>query len=90
MQPGQPRDFESHAAWAEQVAREHGAQFIDLTMRISEAYRAVGPERVDSFFADARTHTNEAGAIFNATQVVEGLQRLPGQPLASFLKASAR
>ena len=89
-QPGQPRDFESHAAWAEQVAREHGAQFIDLTMRVTEAYRAVGAERVDSFFSDARTHTNEAGAIFNATQVVEGLQRLPGQPLAPFFKSAAR
>lgn len=89
-QPGQPRDFESHAAWAEQVAREHGAQFIDLTMRVAEAYRAVGAERVDSFFSDARTHTNEAGAIFNATQVVEGLQRLPGQPLAPFFKSAAR
>lgn len=89
-QPGQPRDFENHAAWAEQVAREHGAQFIDLTMRVTDAYRAVGAERVDGFFSDARTHTNEAGAIFNAMQVVEGLQRLPGLPLAPFLKAPAR
>ena len=88
-QAGQPRDFENYAAWGEQVAREQGAAFIDLTMRVTEAYRAVGPQRVEAFFADARTHTNEAGAIFNATQVVEGLKRLPGAPLTAFLKAPA-
>lgn len=87
--PEQPRDFEHHAAWGEQVARAHGAQFIDLTMRVTEAYRSVGAERVDGFFSDARTHTNEAGAVFNATQVVEGLKRLPGQPLQGFLRPAA-
>jgi lysophospholipase L1-like esterase len=88
-QPSQPRDFETYAAWGEQVARAHGAAFIDLTLRVAQAYQGVGAERVEAFFADARTHTNEAGAIFNATQVVEGLKALPGQPLAAFLKAAA-
>jgi len=87
--PGQPRDFETYAAWGEQVARAHGAQFIDLTLRVAEAYRAVGAERVEGLFSDARTHTNEAGAVFNATQVVEGLKRLPGQPLQAFLRPAA-
>lgn len=86
-QADQPRDFETYAAWAEQVARAHGAAFIDLTLRVAEAYREVGAARVDGFFADARTHTNEAGAIFNATQVVEGLKRLPGQPMVALLKS---
>ncbi len=85
-QAGQTRDFENYAAWGEQVARETGAQFIDLTMLITEAYRAVGTERVEAYFADARTHTNEAGAVFNATQVVQGLKHLPGQPLQTYLR----
>ncbi|MCF8206488.1 MAG: rhamnogalacturonan acetylesterase [Methylotenera sp.] len=85
-QADQPRDFDDYAAWAEQVARAQGASFIDLTLRVAEAYREVGAAQVDRFFADARTHTNEAGAIFNATQVVQGLKGLPGQPVASFLK----
>jgi lysophospholipase L1-like esterase len=85
-QAGQPRDFENYAAWGEQVARSNGAQFIDLTTLISEAYRGIGAERVDSFFSDARTHTNDAGALFNAAQVVEGLKRLPGQPLQAYLR----
>jgi lysophospholipase L1-like esterase len=85
----QPRDFENYAAWGEQVARANGAQFIDLTMLVTEAYRKVGAERVDGFFSDARTHTNDAGAVFNASQVVEGLKRLPGQPLQGFLRPVA-
>lgn len=87
--PEQPRDFETYAAWGEQVARENGAQFIDLTLRIAEAYRAAGAERVEGFFSDARTHTNDAGAVFNASQVVEALKRLPGGPLNGFMKSPA-
>ncbi len=83
--PDQPRDFENYAAWGEQVARAHGAQFIDLTMLITEAYRAAGAERVDTFFSDARTHTNDAGALFNAAQIVEGLKRLPQQSFSELL-----
>ncbi len=85
--PEQPRDFDNYAAWGEQVARENGAQFIDLTMLVTDAYRSAGAARVDTFFSDARTHTNDAGAVFNATQVVQGLNRLPGQPLQPFMKA---
>ncbi|MBV8034590.1 rhamnogalacturonan acetylesterase [Roseateles sp.] len=85
-QPEQPRDFENYAAWGEQVARERGAQFVDLTLLVTQAYRAAGAERVDGFFSDARTHTNDAGAVFNASQVVEGLKRLPGRPLNGFLR----
>jgi lysophospholipase L1-like esterase len=75
--PEQPRDFEHYAAWGEQVARAQGAHFIDLTLLVAQAYRAVGAERVDGFFSDARTHTNDAGARFNAERVVDGLKRLP-------------
>jgi lysophospholipase L1-like esterase len=84
-QPGQPRDFEQLAAWGEQVARENGTHFIDLTLLVAEAYRQAGAERVDGFFSDARTHTNEAGAAFNAAQVVEGLKQLPGRPFQDLL-----
>lgn len=78
------RDFESHAQWAQQVAREQGAEFIDLTLLVAEGYRAIGQAQADSFFSDARTHTNAAGARFNAAKVIEGLKGLPGRPLASF------
>ncbi|HEY1092706.1 MAG TPA: rhamnogalacturonan acetylesterase [Burkholderiaceae bacterium] len=80
------RDFENFAAWGAQVAKESGAQFIDLTMLVTEAYRKVGAEQVAGFFSDARTHTNDAGAKFNAERVVEGLRGLAGAPLSGFLK----
>jgi hypothetical protein len=44
---------------------------------------------VEGFFSDARTHTNDAGAVFNASQVVEALKRLPGGPLNGFMKSPA-
>lgn len=88
-QVGQPRDFENYAAWGEQVARANGAQFIDLTLLVTDGYRSIGAERVDSFFSDARTHTNDAGAVFNATQLVEGLKRLPAKPLQAYLRDAA-
>ena len=81
----QPRDFDNYAAWGEQVARAHGAQFIDLTMLVTTAYRAAGADTVETLFADARTHTNDAGARFNAAQVVEGLKRLPQQHFSGLL-----
>jgi lysophospholipase L1-like esterase len=79
------RDFADFAAWGESVAKAGGAQFIDLTMLVTEAYRKAGADKVNSFFSDARTHTNDAGARFNAERVVEGLKNLKDQPLASYL-----
>ncbi|OYU32409.1 MAG: hypothetical protein CFE39_03360 [Comamonadaceae bacterium PBBC2] len=81
------RDFETFASWGQQAALAGGAQFIDLTMLISDAYRLIGEDKVNTFFSDQRTHTNQEGAAFNAAQVVEGLKRLPGAPFAPFLSA---
>ena len=71
------RDFEEHAAWGREVAQQEGALFIDLTLRVTEAYRALGAEKVEALFADARTHTNEAGARVNAACVAAALRELP-------------
>ena len=78
------RDFASFAEWDRQVASSGGALFMDLTMLVSNGYRTVGPARVDTFFSDARTHTNSAGADFNAARVVAGLKALPGNPLGAY------
>lgn len=85
----QGRDFENFAQWGEQVAKNGGAQFIDLTMLVTAGYKAMGEEKVNGFFSDARTHTNEAGARFNAERVVEGLKALPGNPLGAFFAGAA-
>ena len=80
----QGRDFAEFAEWDAQVAKAGGAQFIDLTMLVSDAYRAAGAPAVNGFFSDARTHTNDAGARFNAARVVAGLKELPGNPLGAY------
>lgn len=83
------RDFADHAAWAAEVARKGGALYFDLTLVVSAAYRRVGAEQVGTFFADRATHTNDAGARFNAACVVTGLRSLPGDPLGSYLARQA-
>jgi hypothetical protein len=44
---------------------------------------------VNTLFADARTHTNAAGAEFNAERVVAGLKALPGNPLGPYFAGRA-
>jgi lysophospholipase L1-like esterase len=83
------RDFAQFADWGRQVAEAGGAHFLDRTMLVSDAYRQAGAQKVDSFFSDARTHTNEAGAEFNAARVVAGLKALPGNPLGAYFSTKA-
>lgn len=80
------RDFASFAQWDQEVAAKGGALYADLTMVVSDAYRKQGAQVVDTYFSDARTHTNEAGAQFNAARVVDAFNGLPGKPLAKYLK----
>jgi lysophospholipase L1-like esterase len=79
------RDFATFAEWDQQVAASLGASFMDLTMLVSDGYRQLGADKVNTFFSDARTHTNALGADFNAARVVAGLKALPGNPLGAYL-----
>lgn len=85
----QERDFANFADWGRQVAQAGGAYFMDLTMLVTDGYHKIGAERVDTFFSDARTHTNAAGAEFNAQRVVAGLKALPGNPLRPYFSDKA-
>ena len=85
----QERDFANFAEWGRQVAQAGGAHFMDLTMLVTDGYRKIGAQQVDSFFSDARTHTNAAGAEFNAQRVVAGLKALPGDPLRPYFSGKA-
>lgn len=81
------RAKETHAGWAEQIARAKGVLFIDLNEIVARHYDELGPGKVDSLFADEHTHTTEAGAILNAASVIEGLKALETDPLESFLRS---
>jgi lysophospholipase L1-like esterase len=84
------RDFENFAQWDREVAQRNGARFADLTMAITAGYRRAGANVVDTYFSDARTHTNEAGAAFNAQSVVAALKALPENPVGKWLTAQGQ
>src|ERR1035441_5738227 len=84
------RDFTTIADWDEQVAKNNGALYFDLTMVITDAYKREGAEKVATFFADKGTHTTDRGAQFNAACVVAGLKSLPNNPVGNFLSDKAK
>jgi lysophospholipase L1-like esterase len=84
------RDFASIAEWDEQVAKNKGALYFDLTMVITQAYKKEGVEKVAAFFADKGTHTTDSGAQFNAARVIAGLKSLPHDPLGNFFSETGK
>lgn len=77
----------SYRLWAQQVATQEGAAYIDLYALIWAEYAKLTPEAIKTqyFTAADFTHTNLAGAQLNADKVVAGLRALPRHPLAAML-----
>jgi lysophospholipase L1-like esterase len=84
------RDFANIAQWDSEVAKAHNAPYFDLTMVITAAYKKVGAEKVDTFFADKGTHTTDAGAQMNAACVIAGLKSLTNNPLSPYFSGKAK
>ena len=84
------RDFDSIAQWDKQVADANGGLFFDLTLVVTEAYKKVGRDKVETFFADKGTHTSDLGAQFNAACVVAGLKSLKDDPLEKFFSEKGK
>lgn len=80
------RDWESWRPWVKACAVAEGVLYLDLAEIIGSQYAAMDPAKVAAFFADKGTHTNAAGALFNARAVIGGLQALPENPLGAYLK----
>jgi len=76
---------DERADWAKEAARASGAAFLDLNAIIARRYEALGPDPVLQLFADEHTHTNAAGARFNAEAVVAGLRDIQSQ-LTKYLR----
>jgi lysophospholipase L1-like esterase len=81
------RDFANIADWDQQVAKNNGALFLDLTMVVTGVYKKDGAEKVATYFADKGTHTTDSGARLNAMCVIAGLKSLHPDPLADFFSA---
>ena len=70
------RSDNSYAIWAGQVAQGTGAYFIDLNNLLANEYEKLGKEKTTTFFPQEHTHTNEAGARFNAYVVIQQVKEL--------------
>jgi rhamnogalacturonan acetylesterase len=81
---------DSFVRWTANAARTTGASFLDLNEMVAREYEKLGPEKVEAFFADRRTHTSPAGALLNARFVVAGLRALPRAPLDRYLSDRGR
>jgi lysophospholipase L1-like esterase len=84
------RNKGDYAGWAEQVAREEHAGFIDLNENVARRYDEMGRDAVMKMFPlttpDEHIHTNWAGAELNAQMVVAGLKALGDARIVSFMK----
>lgn len=84
------RDFEALAGWDREVAQKSGAQFLDLTLVVTDTYKKIGHDQVEPLFADKGTHTTDAGAQTNAICVVAGLKGLNGSPLEKYFSETGK
>ncbi|MEO8613622.1 MAG: rhamnogalacturonan acetylesterase [Luteolibacter sp.] len=86
------RDNSTHAAWAEQVAKETNTPFVPLYDIIASHYEKLGVERVEKLYVPSpkeNLHTGWDGAVVNSGCVVAGLKALPANPLTKFLSPRA-
>jgi rhamnogalacturonan acetylesterase len=78
-----------YGPWARESAEAEGGLFVDLNEIIARRYEELGPEAVEPFFADERTHTTTEGARFNAESVILGLKQLEENPLQPYFSNAA-
>ncbi len=63
--------------WAKEIAREQQVDFIDLNELTASYYDMIGPNAVKQlYFPGDHTHTNYAGARYNAYSVLQGIEKL--------------
>jgi rhamnogalacturonan acetylesterase len=80
------RSNDSYAVWAQQVAKEEGAYFINLNDLVATKYEAMGADAVKPFFPGDHTHTDINGAKLNAQIVIDQLKKLSPGKLNKFMK----
>lgn len=77
---------DQYGIWAQQVAQQTGAYFIDLNKMVIEKYQEMGQEKVKAFFPKDHTHTNKEGAVLNAELVNKGIKDLKSCELKKYIK----
>ena len=77
---------DQYGVWAQEVAKQTGAYFLDLNTMVIAKYEEMGPGNVKAFFPKDHTHTNEAGATLNAELVTKEIKNLKKCELRKYLK----
>ncbi len=77
---------DKYGVWAQEVAEQTGAYFLDLNTMVIEKYQLMGAENVKAFFPKDHTHTNKEGAILNAEFVTKGIKDLKNCELKKYIK----
>ncbi|MES2476548.1 MAG: sialate O-acetylesterase [Verrucomicrobiota bacterium] len=80
------RADKDYGLWARQAAATSSTLFIDFNHILADKLQAEGPEKTAALFSGKdHTHTNAAGAVFNAATLAEAIRTLPGCDLGKFL-----
>lgn len=79
------RASENYGQWAQEVAQQEGAYFIDLNNLIAAKYETLGANKVKQFFPGDHTHTNLEGAKINAQIVVNALKEINPEKIKKFM-----
>ena len=79
------RSANSYSGWAEKVAKEEGAYFINLNGMVAAKYEEMKEDAVKPFFPVDHTHTNREGALLNAQLVASELKKINDKLLTKYL-----
>lgn len=72
-------------SWAEEVAKQTGAYYIDINDLTADALDKMGQEKAKAYFNHDHTHSSLKGANLNAQSIVKGL-KADKCPLKKYLK----
>ncbi len=79
------RGIGHYRQWDRELAQGGSVGFIDLTRIVADEYQKLGEAQAQQFFPGDHTHTNAAGADFNAAAVVAGLEGIRKGPFKELL-----
>jgi rhamnogalacturonan acetylesterase len=79
------RSSDSYSLWAQQVAKEEGAYFINLNELVAAKYEEMGADKVKPFFPADHTHTDLEGAKLNAAIIADAIKEIKPGNLKKYL-----
>lgn len=83
----------NYADEAREIAKAQSVPFVDLTNLNADQYEKIGREKAAEMFKTQKvdhTHSNAAGADFNAASIVAGLKALKNSPYTALLSEKGK